>query len=70
MKLYTIKIVSPDLDYVYHDIICANSVKQAREICIKYHDLSELKVIMVGVKELEVTCNSDTPKVASSIMID
>lgn len=69
MKLYTTKITTPDLDYAYYDIICANSVKQAREICIKYHDLSELKV-MVGVKELEVTCNSDTPKVASSIMVD
>ena len=56
MKLYTTKISSPDLDYVYHDIIYANSVEQAREICTKYHDLSELKNIMVGVKELEITC--------------
>lgn len=70
MKLYTTKITTPYMDYAYYDIICANSVEQAREICIKYHDLSELKVIMVGVKELEITCNSDTPKVASSIMID
>lgn len=69
MKLYTTKITTPYMDYAYYDIICANSVEQAKEICIKYHDLSELKV-MVGVKELEITCNSDNPKVASSIMID
>ena len=70
MKLYTTKITTPDLDYAYYDIIYADSVKQAREICIKYHDLSKLKVIMVGVKELEITCDSDTPKVISSIMMD
>ena len=62
MKLYTTKLSSPDLDYVYHDIIYANSVEQAREICIKYRDLPELKNIMVDVKELEITCNSTLKK--------
>lgn len=66
MKIYIVEITTPYINYAYYDIVCAYSSKEAEETCIKYHNLSELK-IMVNTKELEdVYCNSKISSIISS----
>ena len=68
MNLYTVE--HSDVDLHYYDIVCARSEEEAKKTVIEYHDEDIIDDDALYVVDLETTCDSDTPKVISSIMMD
>ena len=68
MNLYTVEHI--EREWHYYDIVCARSEEEAKKIVIGYHEEDILDDDALYVVDLETTCDSDTPKVISSIMMD